>query len=157
MTKKYSINKIVIGVLLFSFIIIGFADLLRNGQTTYSMIMSLDINRVYFYTFYMLAIGCWLLYNQWFSGIGFIALAAFNNYFPEYVLIHNYFASVIIYVAIVLDILLRKKYKWLIALAAAGIIQGLAFEFEWLNNYMVGIMELVGFCLGSVFIIKMFK
>ncbi len=154
---KLSTKKLVTGILLFSFTIIGFIDVLLNNQTTYSMIMSLDIDRVFFYTFFMLVIGCWLLYNQWLSGIGFISLAAFNNYFPEYVLVHNYFASVIIYVVIVLDIIIRKKYKWLIPMAAAGIIQGLAFQYGWFNNYMVGVMEFTGFCLGSVFIVKNFK
>lgn len=153
-SSKYSIKKLVTGILLFSFIIIGYVDVQMNHQTTYSMIMSLDIDRVFFYTFFMLVIGCWLLYNKWLSGIGFLSLAAFNNYFPEYVLVHNYFASVIIYVVIVLDIIIRKKYKWLIPLAAAGIIQGLAFQFMWFNNHMVGVMELTGFCLGSAFIIK---
>jgi len=156
-SEENRLKKLVTGILLFSFIIIGYVDVQMNHQTTYSMIMSLDINRVFFYTFFMLVIGCWLLYNKWLSGIGFISLAAFNNYFPEYVLVHNYFASVIIYVVIVLDIIIRKKYKWLIPLAAAGVIQGLAFIFMWFNNHMVGVMELTGFCLGSIFIVKNFE
>ena len=50
--RKSSINKIVTAVLLFSFIITGFIDLLMQGKTTYSSIMGMDVERVYFYTFF---------------------------------------------------------------------------------------------------------
>lgn len=69
--RTYSINKLVTGLLLFVFVITGFLDLLLHNQPSYSSIMGMDTNRVYFYTFYLLVIGCWLLYNKWFVGIGF--------------------------------------------------------------------------------------
>ena len=50
--KKYSINKLVAGSLLFGFIITGFLDLLLHNKTTYSSIMGMDASRVYFYTFF---------------------------------------------------------------------------------------------------------
>ena len=75
---KYSIIKLVTGLLLFGFVITGFLDLLVNRQSSYSSIMGMDTNRVYFYTFFLLVIGCWLLYNKWFVGIGFISLAKFS-------------------------------------------------------------------------------
>ena len=56
--KTYSINKLVTGLLLFGFIITGFLDLLLNSQTSYSSIMGMDTGRVYFYTFFLLVIGC---------------------------------------------------------------------------------------------------
>ena len=95
--------------------------------------MGMDTNRVYFYTFFLLVLGCWLLYNKWFAGIGFITLSAFSPYFNEFLLLHNYFASVTIYV---------------------GIIQGLAFYTGCLGKYTVGIMEFSALCVGTVFTIK---
>jgi len=155
MLSAYTLRKrIITGVLLFSFTVLGFLDAITQGQRSYSSIMGLDINRVYFYTFFLLILGCWLLYNKWFVGIGFLALAAFNNYFIEYVFIHNYIASVLIYVGIVLDIIKRRKFKWLILLAVAGIIQGIAFQTALFSYYVVGLMEFIALCIGSIFIIK---
>jgi len=116
--------------------------------------MGMDINRVYFYTFILLVIGCWLLYNKWFVGIGFIALATFSSYFTEFIGLHNYFASLIIYIAIIIDIIVRQKMKWLVPLVIVGIIQGIAFQTTWLNNYLVGSMEFLALCIGSIFIVK---
>ena len=152
--KKYSINKLITGLLLFAFIITGFLDLLLHKQPSYSSIMGMDTSRVYFYTFFLLVIGCWLLYNKWFVGIGFISLATFSSYFTEYISIHNYFASVAIYFGIIIDIITRKKKIWLIPLILIGILQGIAFQTGYLGFYMVGIMEFSGLCVGSVFIIK---
>lgn len=152
--KKYSINKLVTGLLLFVFIITGFLDLLLHNQPSYSSIMGMDTSRVYFYTFYLLVIGCWLLYNKWFVGIGFISLATFSSYFTEYISIHNYFASVAIYFGIIIDIITRKKNKWLIPLIIIGVLQGIAFQTGWFGFYMVGIMEFSGLCVGSAFIIQ---
>jgi len=155
MLNTYIIRKrIITGVLLLSFTVLGLLDALMQGQKTYSSVMGLDINRVYFYTFFLLAIGCWLLYDKWFVGIGFLALAAFNNYFIEYVFIHNYVASILIYIGIIVDIIIRKKYKWLIPLAIVGLIQGLAFQTTFLNYYIVGLMEFLALSIGSIFIIK---
>jgi hypothetical protein len=151
---KFPIKKIITRVLLFGFISIGFIDLLINGQTTYSSIMGMDSDRVYFYTFFLLTIGCWLLYHRWFVGIGFITLATFSSYFTEYIMLHNYFASVAIYVGALVDFAIRKKLKWLIPLVAIGIIQGLAFQFAWFGNYMVGIMEFSALSIGSFYIVK---
>ncbi|MCL2186471.1 MAG: hypothetical protein FWB86_11595 [Treponema sp.] len=148
------IKRIITGILLFSFIFLGFLDGITQGQKTYSSVMGLDISRVYFYTFFLLTIGCWLLYNKWFVGIGFLALAAFNNYFIEYLLIHNYVASILIYIGIITDIIVRHKFKWLIPLAIVGIIQGLAFQTTLLSFYAVGLMEFSALCIGSIFIIK---
>jgi len=147
-------KKIVTCILLFGYIITGFLDLLLHGKTSYSSIMGMDINRVYFYTFFLLVIGCWLLYNKWFVGIGFLALAAFSSYFTEYIFVHNYFASILIYIGIIIDIITKQKKKWLVALIIVGIIQGIAFETAWLEYYMVGGMEFLALCIGSVFIIK---
>jgi len=61
---QYAIRKIVTGILLFGYIIIGFLDLLLHDKTSYSSIMGMNINRVYFYTFFLLILGCWLLYNK---------------------------------------------------------------------------------------------
>ena len=152
--RTYSINKLVTGLLLFLFVITGFLDLLLHNQPSYSSIMGMDTNRVYFYTFYLLVIGCWLLYNKWFVGIGFITLATFSSYFTEYISIHNYFASVAIYIGIIIDVITRKKRKWLIPLIFVGILQGITFQTGWFGFYMVGIMEFLGLCIGSVFIIK---
>lgn len=152
--KKYSINKLVLSFLLFAFIITGFADLLLSGKTSYSSVMGMDTGRVYFYTFFLLVLGCWLLYNKWFVGIGFISLAAFSSYFTEFIILHNYFASVTIYIGIIIDIIIRKKMKWLIPLIVIGIMQGIAFQTGWFNHYMVGVMEFSALCVGSIFIIK---
>jgi hypothetical protein len=152
--NKYIIRKIITGILLFGYIVIGFLDVLLNDQASYSSIMGMDINRVYFYTFFLLIIGCWLLYNKWFVGIGFLALAAFSSYFIEYIVIHNYFASIMIYIGIVIDVITRRKMKWLIPIIIVGLIQGIAFQTTWLGHYSVGIMEFSAFCIGSVFIIK---
>ncbi len=37
--KKYSINKLVTGLLLFGFVVTGFLDLLVNRQSSYSSIL----------------------------------------------------------------------------------------------------------------------
>ena len=155
--NKNIVIKIVTGLLLFGFIITGFLDALINNKSTYSSVMGMDINRVYFYTFILLIIGCWLLYNKWFVGIGFLALATFSSYFTEFMTIHNYFASVLIYIGIIIDIIIRQKKKWLIPLFIAGIIQGIAFQTAWLSYYIVGGMEFVALCIGSVFIVKDIK
>jgi hypothetical protein len=155
--KKQIIMKIITGVLLFGFIITGFLDILLHGKATYSSIMGMDINRVYFYTFFLLIIGCWLLYNKWFVGIGFLALATFSSYFIEFIIIHNYFASILIYIGIIIDIIIRKKMKWLIPLIIAGIIQGIAFQTDWLGHYSVGIMEFISLCIGTVFILRIIE
>jgi len=147
-------RKIVTGVLLFGYIVTGFMDGLLHGKTSYSSIMGMNINRVYFYTFILLVIGCWLLYNKWFVGIGFIALATFSSYFTEFIGLHNYFASLLIYIAIIIDIFIRHKMKWLVPLIIVGIIQGIAFQTTRLNNYMVGSMEFLALCIGSIFIVK---
>ena len=152
--NKYSINKLVTGLLLFGFVVTGFLDLLLNRQSSYSSIMGMDTDRVYFYTFFLLVIGCWLLYNKWFVGIGFISLATFSLYFTEYISIHNYFASIAIYIGIIIDITTRKKKKWLVPLIIIGILQGIAFQTGWLGYYMVGVMEFSALCVGSAFIIK---
>jgi len=147
-------KRIVTGILLFGYIFTGFLDGLFHGKTSYSSIMGMDINRVYFYTFILLVLGCWLLYNKWFVGIGFIALATFSSYFTEFIGLHNYFASLLIYVAIIIDIIIRRKKRWLVPLIIIGIIQGIAFQTTWLNNYMVGSMEFLALCIGSIFIVK---
>ncbi|WP_424002467.1 hypothetical protein [Maribacter sp. IgM3_T14_3] len=152
--KKYSINKLVTGLLLFGFVVTGFLDLFVNRQSSYSSIMGMNTSRVYFYTFFLLVIGCWLLYNKWFVGIGFISLATFSTYFTEYISIHNYFASIAIYIGVIIDIITRKKKKWLVPLIVVGIMQGVAFQTGWLGYYMVGIMEFLALSIGSVFIIK---
>ena len=152
--KIYYARKIVTGILLFGFIFTGLFDALFHGKATYSSVMGMDINRVYFYTFILLIIGCWLLYNKWFIGIGFLVLATFSSYFTEYIMLHNYFASVLIYIGIVIDILVRKKIKWLIPLIITGIVQGIAFQSTSLTQYLVGSMEFAALCIGSVFIIK---
>lgn len=152
--RKQLVIKLASGVLLFGFIITGFVDLLLHDKTTYSSIMGMDVGRVYFYTFFLLVIGCWLLYNQWLVGIGFISLAAFSSYFTEYILLHNHFASIAIYFGIIADILIRKKKKWLIPFIAVGLLQGIAFHTGWFGNYMVGSMEFLALCIGSVLIVK---
>jgi hypothetical protein len=116
--------------------------------------MGMDINRVYFYTFFLLVIGCWLLYNKWFVGIGFLALATFSSYFIEFIIIHNYFASILIYIGIIIDIIIRQKKKWLVPLIIVGIMQGIAFQTTWLSHYMVGGMEFLALSIGSIFIVK---
>ena len=152
--QKHRIKKIITGILLFGFIFTGLIDAILNDKRTYSSIMGMDINRVYFYTFFLLAIGCWLLYNKWLTGIGFLALATFSSYFFEFRLLHNYFASIIIYIGIIIDILIKKKKKWLIPLIAVGILQGLAFQTTWLGFYLVGSMEFLALFIGSVFIVR---
>jgi hypothetical protein len=147
-------RRIVTGILLFGYIITGFLDGLLHGKTSYSSIMGMDINRVYFYTFILLVIGCWLLYNKWFVGIGFIALATFSSYFTEFIGLHNYFASLLIYITIIIDIIVRQKRKWLVPLIIVGLIQGIAFQTTWVNYYMVGAMEFMALCIGSIFIVK---
>src|SRR5215471_3427923 len=127
-----AMRKIVTGVLLFGFIVTGFSDLLLHGKTSYSSIMGMDINRVYFYTFFLLVIGCWLLYHKWFVGIGFLALATFSSYFTEFIMMHNYFASVAIYIGILIDVVIRHNKKWLVPLIIVGIVQGIAFQSSWL-------------------------
>ena len=154
MLNKHTIKKIVTGILLFGFILTGFLDALLHNKKTFSSIMGMDINRVYFYTFILLIIGCWLLYNKWFVGIGFLTLATFSSYFTEFIVIHNYFASVFIYIGIITDIITRKKAKWLIPLIIIGIFQGIVFQSSWINHYLVGSMEFLSLCIGSVFIIK---
>jgi hypothetical protein len=152
--NKYLIRKIVTYIILFGYIITGFFDGLLHGKTSYSSIMGMDINRVYFYTFFLFIMGCWLLYNKWFAGIGFLALASFNSYFIEYLIIHNYFASILVYIGIIIDIITRKKIKWLVPLIIVGIIQGMAFQTTLLGNYLVGGMEFFALCLGSVFVVN---
>jgi hypothetical protein len=152
--KEISIKKIVTSILLFTFIIIGGVDAFLHNQTSYSSIMGFDLDRVYFYTFFLLIIGCWLLYNKFLVGIGFIALAAFNPYFIELLFLHNYFASIIIYIGLFLDIICRKKPLWLIPFIALSLIQGLAWKNLHFFNYVVGSMELTSFCLGSIFVVK---
>jgi len=151
---RQMIKKIVTGLLLFGYIIIASVDALLHGKTTYSSIMAMDINRVYFYTFFLLIMGCWLLYNKWFVGIGFLALAAFSSYFVQFTLLHNYFASVIIYIGIIVDVIIRRRWKWLVPLISFGVIQGIAFETAWFGIYMVGAMEFFALCVGSIFVVK---
>ena len=152
--RKYPINKLITCLLLFGFIIIGYSDLLLHGKTSYSSIMGMDTSRVYFYTFFLLTIGCWLLYNKWITGIGFICLATFSSYFTEYISIHNYFASIAIYIGVLIDVNIRKEKKWLIPLIIVGILQGVAFQTGLFGYFMVGFMEFSGLCIGSIFIIK---
>jgi fluoride ion exporter CrcB/FEX len=116
--------------------------------------MGMDITRVYFYTFFLLLIGCWLLYNKFLVGVGFITLATFSSYFLEYVSLHNYFASIVIYIGLFLDILLKKKYAWLIPFIVLGVVQGIAFQYITYSNYVVGCMELLSLCAGTLFIAK---
>ncbi|MDR0654728.1 MAG: hypothetical protein LBG22_00290 [Treponema sp.] len=147
-------KKIITSILLSGYIIIGLIDALLHDKLSYSSIMGMDINRVYFYTFLLLVIGCWLLYNKWFVGIGFLALASFSSYFTEYILIHNYVASIIVYIGIILDITIRRKYKWLVPLVICGIIQSIAFQTTLLGDFMVLSMEFSSLIIGSIFIVK---
>ena len=139
---------------MFGYILTGFLDLLLHGKPSYSSIMGMDINRVYFYTFFLLVIGCWLLYHKWLVGIGFLALATFSSYFAEFILVHNYFASILVYIGIILDIITRHKKKWIIPLIITGIIQGIAFQTTLLGYYLVGCMEFLALCAGSLFVVK---
>ena len=148
------IKKLITGILLFVYIGTGFLDLMVQGKMTYSSIMGMDISRVYFYTFFLLLLGSWLLFNKWFVGIGFLSVATFNSYFIEYLYIHNYFASVVVYVGILIDILIRRKPKWLIPLIIVGTIQGIAYNTGWVSYYVVGSMEFLALCIGSIFVIK---
>jgi hypothetical protein len=149
-------KKIITAVLLYGFIVIGFVDLLMQGQASYSSIMGLDIHRVYFYSFYLLILGSWLLYHKWIVGIGFISVAAFSSYFIELLYIHNYFASIAVYIGILIDIISRRKPKWLIPLIVVGVIQGFAFTTRLLPFFVVGSMECAALCIGSVFVVKKF-
>ena len=155
--NKCIATKIVTGILLFGYIITGLIDALLHNKLTYSSIMGMDINRVLFYTFFLLVMGCWLLYHKWFVGIGFLSLAAFSSYFTEFIVVHNYFASIAIYIGIIIDIIIRKSLKWLIPLIVIGIIQGIAFQTSLLGNYMVGGMEFLALCIGSLFILRTIK
>jgi len=155
--NKCLVKKIVTGVLLFGYIITGLLDALIHSKLTYSSIMGMDINRVYFYTFFLLVIGCWLLYNKWFVGIGFLTLATFSSYFTEFIMVHNYFASVSIYIGIIIDVIIRYNYKWLFPLIIIGLIQGIAFQTTLFGGYMVGGMEFIALCVGTGFIIKTIK
>jgi hypothetical protein len=47
--KEYTVKKTVTGILLFGYIVTGLLDALLHDQRTYSSIMGMDINRVYFY------------------------------------------------------------------------------------------------------------
>ena len=152
--NEVKIRKLITAILLFTFIIVGCIDALLHNEVSYSSIMGMDINRVYFYTFFLLIIGCWLLYNRFLTGIGFITLATFSSYFLEYLSLHNYFASVVVYIGLLLDIICRRKYLWLIPFIVLGIVQGIAFQNLHFINYIVGSMELISLCLGSIFIVK---
>ncbi|MDR0561440.1 MAG: hypothetical protein LBG73_01980 [Spirochaetaceae bacterium] len=147
-------KRIITSILLSGFIITGFIDALLHDKLSYSSIMGMDINRVYFYTFLLLVMGCWLLYNKWFVGIGFLALAAFSSYFSELVFLHNYVASILVYIGIILDIVIRRKCNWLIPLVVCGIIQSIAFQTAWLGNFMVLGMEFSALVIGSIFVVK---
>jgi len=61
------------------------------------------------YTNLLLVIGCWLLYSKWLVGIGFIALATFSSYFTEFIGLHNHFPSLVTYITIIMDIIIRQK------------------------------------------------
>ena len=152
--NEAKIIKLITAILLFTFIIVGCIDALLHNEVSYSSIMGMDINRVYFYTFFLLIIGCWLLYNRFLAGIGFITLATFSSYFLEYLSLHNYFASVVVYIGLLLDIICRRKFLWLIPFTVLGIVQGIAFQNLHFINYIVGSMELISLCLGSIFIVK---
>jgi len=119
--------------------------------------MGMNVSRLYFYSFTLFILGCWLLYNKWFVGIGFLSLAAFSVYFPEYKIIHNYFASILVYIGILADMLVRREFKWLIPLLAVGVAQGIAFQYINLGRYFVGGMEFLALSIGSVFILKNIK
>ena len=152
--KVYKVKRVITGIILFGYIFIGFFDALLHDQKTYSSIMGMDIKRVYLYTFLLLVIGCWLLYHKWFTGIGFLSLASFSSYFFEFHFLHNYVASILIYIGIVLDIVIRRKQKWLFPFIIIGIIQGISFQTGWFRYYMVGCMEFLALCTGSVFIVR---
>jgi hypothetical protein len=151
--SKYMLKKIITSILLSGFIITGFVDGLLHDKLSYSSTMGMDINSVYFYTFFLLVIGCWLLYNKWFVGIGFLTLASFSFYFTELAFVHNYVASILIYIGIILDIIIRRKYKWLIPLVICGIIQSIAVQTIWLSDFMVLGMEFLALIIGSIFIV----
>jgi hypothetical protein len=148
------IRRTITAILLFSFITVGFIDALLHHQVTYSSIMGMDIVRVYFYTFFLLVIGCWLLYNKYLVGIGFITLATFSSYFLEYLSLHNYFASVVVYIGLLIDLLVKRKYYWIIVFIILGILQGISFQYIKYTNYVVGSMELISLCIGSIFIVR---
>lgn len=152
--KKNDRKLIITAILLFVFIVYGFIDAIINKQKSYSSIMGMNINRVYFYTFLLLINGSWLLYNKWFVGVGFLALASFSSYFLEYHFLHNYVASILIYIGIILDIIIRWKIKWLIPLIIIGIIQGIAFQTILSKYYLVLCMEFLSLCIGYIFILR---
>lgn len=147
-------RKIITAILLLGFIVTGFVDLLLQGQASYSSIMGMDIHRVYFYSFFLLILGSWLLYHKWFVGIGFISVAAFSSYFVELLYIHNYFASIAVYIGILIDVIVRRKPKWLIPLIIVGVFQGIVFQTHILPILVVGCMECAALCIGSVFVVK---
>ncbi|PLW92161.1 MAG: hypothetical protein C0592_12235 [Marinilabiliales bacterium] len=156
--KRFTLTrKIITGILMYGFTVVGFTDILMHNSGTYSTTMAMDIDRVYFYTFFLLVLGSWLLYHRWYAGIGFICLAAFSHYFEEYRDLHNYFASITVYIGIVLDFLLRKKLKYLIPLIIIGAVQGAAFYYRWYGLQLVGAMEFLALSVGTVFIIKEVK
>jgi hypothetical protein len=148
------IRKVITGFLLFAFIGIGMVDSILHGKMTFSSTMAMDINRVFFYSIYLLFLGSWLLYNGFIVGIGFLALAAFNSYFEEYTLLHNYFASILIYIGLFFDLLREKKGLLILLFICIGSIQGVAFQTAGISKYIVGGMELLSLCLGSFFIIN---
>lgn len=152
--KKYAIQKIITSILAIGFILIGLIDGLLYGKSSYSAIMGADINRVFFYNFFLIIIGSWLLYHRWFVGIGFTALAAFNAYFIELLNVHNYFASISVYIGIIVDVLIRRKFKWMIPLGIVGIIQGIVFQTRLLTHYVVGSMEFLALCVGAIFVVR---
>jgi hypothetical protein len=152
--NKNIIKMIVTYILLLALTLAGLIDALLHNKLSYSSIMGMNISRVYFYTFLLLVIGCWLLYNKWFVGIGFLSLSAFNSYFIELVFLHNYVASILVYIGIIFDIIIRRKFQWLIPLIICGILQSIAFQTTWLGNYMVLGMEFLALCIGTLFIIR---
>jgi hypothetical protein len=154
MKSKYIMKKIMTGILLFGYTLTGFIDALLHDKRSYSSIMGMDINKVFFYTFLLFLIGSWLLYNKWFVGIGFLALAAFNSYFTEFHFVHNYVASILVYIGIMFDIIIKQKYKWLVPLVICGILQGIAFQTTWLGDFMVLSMEFSALCIGSIFLVR---
>ena len=60
-------------------------------------------------------------------------------------------------IGIIIDIISRHKIKWLVPLIIVGIIQGVAFQTNWLGHYSVGIMEFSALCIGSVFIVRIIE
>ncbi len=153
-TNSGLIRKIFTAIILFVFIFIGLVDAIIHNKPSYSSIMGMDIHRVYFYTFYLLLIGCWLLYHRLFVGIGFITLATFSSYFFEFISLHNYFASIMIYIGLIIDIIHTRELFWILPFIVLGLIQGIAFQTPQFNHYIVGSMEFLSLCIGSVFIVR---